>query len=115
MDLVRDILREVADSEDGVAASSLADDAHPVEVVSYHFEIMQEAGLIRATLRKDWGGRYVVATADSLTWEGNDLLSAISSDRVWSSVKRKIGRTLGDVSVSTLKALAVKMATDFLV
>ena len=114
MELVRSILRDIAESEDGVSAEALADAEHPRALVAYHFEIMDEAGLIHATLKRAWDGQYVIATADSLTWEGNDLLAALSSEKVWTEVKRRVGKTLGDVSVSTLKALAVKVATDFL-
>lgn len=114
MDLVRSILRDVAESEGGLDAHSLADDARPFELIAYHFDIMDEAGLIRATVRRSGGGRYVLAVADSLTWEGNDLLAALSSDRIWTDVKKRVAKTLGDVSLATFKALAVRAATDYL-
>lgn len=39
-------------------------------------------------------------------------MTALSNDRLWSEVKKRIAKTLGDASVSTLKALAVKLASD---
>ena len=112
MELVRSILRDVAESEGDIDARALTDDAHPFETIAYHLDIMDEAGLVRATVKRGGGGRYVLAVAHSLTWEGNDLLSALSNDRLWSEVKKRIAKTLGDASVSTLKALAVKLASD---
>lgn len=50
----------------------------------------------------------------ALTWEGNDFLSAVSSDRVWSAVKLRVGRALGEASIETVKVLSVKIAADFL-
>lgn len=115
MDIVRDILRNVAESNGGVSASTLSSKARPAELIAYHFEIMDEAGLIHATIKRGFGGQYIAATADSLTWSGNDFLSSISNENVWTEVKRKIGKTLGDASITTVKTLAVKIATDLLV
>lgn len=112
MDLVRDILRELAESEGPLEASVFADGARTEQVVAFHFEIMDEAGLIEANVSKTWGGGYARATAMRLTWDGADFLAAVSNDGLWSHVKRSVAKTLGSASLDTFKALAVKFAME---
>ena len=114
MDLVRAILRELSESDGPLDASALADGAHDLGEVAYHLEIMEQAGLIRCTVRRAWGGEVVRASADALTWEGNDFLDAVASDNVWAKVKRAVGKTLGSASFETIKELAVKVGTEYL-
>lgn len=114
MDLVRTILKELADSEAPLRASFFSDASHSPDEVAYHFEIMADAGLIEALVTKAWGGAVVSAEATSLTWAGNDFLDAVSNDDVWTRVKRCIGRTVGAASLDTIKAVAVKVGTDYI-
>lgn len=114
MDLVRSILRDVAESDRDLDAKALTSGTHSFEEIAYHFEIMDEAELIRANVARNASGKYVMATATFLTWKGNDFLSAVSDDGIWTQIKKKVGKTLGDVSIDTIKALAVKAGTDFL-
>ncbi len=115
MDLVRAILTAAADSPAPLSAKTLACADWPFQLVAYHVDIMQQAGLLRATVQRAFGGDYVVARVDSLTWEGQDLLSAIADDNVWAQAKLKVSKFAADVSVATLKAVAVKIATDMIV
>jgi hypothetical protein len=46
MDLVRQILLQVADSQEAVSGVSFVSENVPLSVVAYHIEIMQQAGLI---------------------------------------------------------------------
>lgn len=112
MDLVRDILRELSESDGPLDASVFTDGTRTIQLVAFHFEIMREAGLIEADVSKTWGGGYAGATAKRLTWDGADLLAAISNDGLWSHVKRTIGKSIGSASLETVKALAVKLAME---
>lgn len=114
LDLVREILREVAESDGAVDARALATEGHPFEEVAYHFGIMIDAGLAEGDVTRSWGGGAVCARIDRLTWAGNDFLDAVASDRVWSKVKRTVAKTVGTASFESVKALAVRFCTDFL-
>lgn len=114
MDLIRDILKTVADSNDPIDAHALADDTHPFPVIAYHAQLLQEAGLANVSLSKTMGGDIVNATIGPLTWEGNDFLDAVRSEKIWNRTKRLIASKVGSVSFEVIKALAVKLATEAL-
>lgn len=114
LDLVRAILKTCADSTEPVTMGTFTDDTHTAPLVAYHIDIMQEAGLIDATIIRDINGRTVHATIDSLTWQGNDFLDAVRSDSLWAKTKQRIAATFGSVSFDVVKALAVSLATKSL-
>lgn len=107
LDLVRTILKTCADSNEPVPMSTFADAAHTTDLVAYHIDIMQEAGLINATIIRGMNERTVHATIDSLTWEGNDFLDAVRSDGLWSKTKQRIATTIGSVSFDVVKAFGI--------
>ena len=112
MERERDILRELSESEGPLEASVFTDGSRTAQLVAFHFEIMDEAGLIEADVSKTWGGGYARATAIRLTWDGADFLAAVSNDGMWSHVKRSIAKSVGSASLETIKALAVKLAME---
>lgn len=114
MDLVRAILTASADSAGSLNAQTLADSRWPFQLVAYHIDIMEQAGLLRATIQRAFGGDYAVVRVNELTWEGQDLLSSIADDSIWKQTKLKVSKFAADVSVATLKAVAVKIATDMI-
>ena len=114
MDLIRSMLKAVADSDAPMDAQAFTDDAHPFPVIAYHADLLRQAGLADVSEVKDAGGKIVLATIGPLTWEGNDFLDAIRSDAVWSRTKRLVASRVGSASFEVLKAVAVKIATDAL-
>lgn len=114
MELVRKILMELADSECPLDATVFVDDAHDFQFVAYHFDIMSQAGLVDASVHKEWGGSYTVAEVSSLTWEGQDFLASVKSPKVWSRVKSMVAKHAGDAAFETIKTLAVKAMGELL-
>ena len=114
MDLVRSILKDLSESSGPLDASTLANDSHGVDEVAYHIGIMIDAGLITGRVTRDWSGNAVSARADALTWSGNDFLDAVANDVVWAKVKKTVGKSIGSATLDMLKALAVKVGTEYL-
>lgn len=114
MDLVRTILKGIADASGDVPASVFVTERHDFDEVAYHFDIMQQADLIDASLVRSASGSIVRADAYALTWEGNDFLDSVRSDKVWSKVKERIGGTVGTVSLAVIKEVAVSIAKTML-
>lgn len=112
MDLVRRILMELADSDVPLDAAAFTDASTERATVGYHFEIMQEAGLIVASFLRADGDPYYHATAIRLTWEGNDFLASVKSEGIWAKVKMAVAKSAGDVPLSVFKQVATKLCCD---
>lgn len=129
MDLVRRILMTCADATEPVPASTFTDDEHPLKLVVYHFQIMQEAGLVTlasydypdiANLANLIGSAaYRVVPKPStdvtaLTWNGQDFLDLVRSDTLWSKVKQRISTTVGSAAFDVVKTVAAKIAVTMI-
>lgn len=108
MDLVRSILKGAAESSGSVDAAAFIDGRHDFDDVAYHVDMMASAGLIEATIIRSLEKPIVRASVDSLTWDGNDFLDAVSNDKVWRKVRLKVAQMAGAATFDVTKALAVK-------
>lgn len=107
MDLVRTLLLYIAHtggSQRSVSQPHLEE--YSDELVTYHLTIMQEAGLIKG--RKNVGLKWGLM---SLTWEGQDFLSAAQNNTVWESVKKNAGSLFSGLTIAVTKELLVKEVT----
>lgn len=109
MDLVREILIGLSEAQGSLDASVFVNRWRSYKLVAYHFEIMGEAGLIVSEITDIYESRYCNAVAYRLTWEGHELLAAISSPAVWDKVKRAIAE---DAPLSLYRYAAYKMLKD---
>lgn len=114
MDLVRSILMKVADSDRPVTIEELADEEHDRQLVGYHISIMNDAGLIKASLRSADNDPYYFCSVSSLTWEGNDFLDIVRSDTVWEKTKSTISKTVGSTTFEIVKSVAAKISATML-
>ena len=83
-DLVRQILLALEKTESGRLMPGDVP-GWDKRIVSYHFKIMNEAGLICAKCVAGDGS--VGCVGLSLTWEGHELLDSIRAHSVWNQVK----------------------------
>ncbi|MEG0015771.1 MAG: DUF2513 domain-containing protein [Raoultibacter sp.] len=113
MELVRRILIDLADSRHPLNASIFVTDRVSFEDVCYHYRIMSEGGLIKASVSYADNEPYI-AIASELTWDGNEFLAAVKSDTVWAKVKTRIAKATGDTTLDVMKALAVKIGGDII-
>lgn len=114
MDLVRDILSVTADSTTSVPASAFTDKRHDFTSVAYHIDIMAQAGLVVADVRSAFGATYISAEVKNLTWEGQEFLSTVKDDAVWSTVKKEAAKKAVDLPFTMLAQLALKVAQSLL-
>lgn len=114
MDLIRRILLDMEESENAMDAGVFVDDQHDYQAVSYNIDIMEQAGLIKASIVRADGGIYYSVRVKSITWDGQDFLATIKSEKIWTKVKTKVSQKLGDASLDMIKSLAVKLGTDLL-
>ena len=109
MDLVREILKELAESSQPLPASVFACDGRDVAEVGYNMVIMDEAGLIKASRLGADGDPYYRVTALRMTWAGNDFLASVKSDATWGKVKRRIAKSTGDAAFEVFVKLAAQI------
>lgn len=112
-ELVRQILLKLEDLS--TTSSYLSPDGVPgydPEIISYHMQLMDEAGLIKAKCLKT-SGQGLRCNAISMTWEGHEFLDKIKNDSNWNKVKG-IAREKGlDLSFDVIK-LAAKTVLESL-
>lgn len=113
MDLIRDMLLSTGDAPAPVDAHTFVDDTHDWNTVVYNLDMIQQAGLAEVDFGRTAMG-VIRATVGPLTWSGNEYLDAIRDDSVWKKVKRTLAQTVSGATLDTVKALAVKIATDML-
>lgn len=111
IDLIREILIGLSEARGSLDASVFVNRWRSYELVAYHFEIMGEAGLIVSEITDTYESRYCNAVAYRLTWEGHELLAAVSSSTVWDKVKR-IAKIAEDVPLSMYRDAAYKVLKE---
>lgn len=93
--------------EKGDASSPLPPDriaGYDRETVSYHMNLLIEAGLIEGRSLRSAGGPYCMAQA--MTWEGHELLDKIRSEKIWNRVKTMAREQAVPLSFQAVKILA---------
>jgi len=114
MDLVREILITLGDSDNSIQAGTFVDDRNDFQVVAYHFDIMQQAGLVEGTTKKGFSGDYLYAEVSRLTWEGNEFLDSVQNNKVWMHVKAEIAKSAIGAPFEVVKNLAISACNDLL-
>ena len=109
-DLVRKILMALEDIQDTTSIMEPgAVTGYDEEIVSYHLQLLIEAGLIDGNCNSLSGKTPLHCRATRLTWEGHEFLDRIRSDTVWNRVKglaRERGLSLNlDVIVIAAKSV----------
>jgi hypothetical protein len=113
MDLVRQILMVMEDHEHGFAPETFEVSGYTEEAIGYHLVLMEEAGLIRATVTTAFGEQSPSATPERITWEGHEFLANARNETVWSKVKSIVVAKGGSVSFEVLKFLVVETAKSY--
>jgi len=112
MELVRIILLAIADSNEPIEASRIANEKYSANLVGYHFQILNEAGLIVASVSAAGNNPYYFASASRLTWEGNDYLDAIRDESIWRRIKSAVAKATGTTTFDVVKTLASSLSLE---
>lgn len=111
-DLVRDILFAVSASDKELWSASLFLAKYSQKYLTYHFLILDEAGLLVANVQAANNDPYNIAVASHLTWEGTDFLDAEHDESIRNMVRSSIGKTIGSTSFQVFKAVAPSLALE---
>ena len=112
MSLVRIILLALSESDEPIKSDDPAFGEYPKALVGYHFQLLDEAGLIVASVQAADNDPYYFAIASRLTWEGNDFLDSVRNESIWEKVRSTIGQATGTASFEVFKNVASSMALE---
>lgn len=106
-----ELVRKILAALETLGSTSAHLDSRSIEgydsdLISYHFYILKQAGLIEATCTKVMDvGLSCVAT--SITWEGHEFLDKVRSDTTWNKIKTAAKSKGVDLSFEVIKQVAV--------
>ena len=116
MDLVRSILFQAESSGGPLDMGDMDPLGHTGDEVAYHVELMEQRGLVIATVKRAYSGAVMLCRVDALTWEGQDMLDAIRSEGVWARAKKAVSDSVGSTTLDVVKdvctAIAQRMVFD---
>ena len=110
MSLVREILLEIEKGRTDEQLFDVLD--YPMEDIIYHIKIMNDYGLIEASVVEVFSINYkgeadfALETIKGLTWEGYDFLDDIRDETVWKKTMAQIKKTTGTASLEMVKEVA---------
>lgn len=109
MDLIRQILIQMAEHEHGFAPQ-ITVAGHTEEEVSFHVWLMADAKLIDAKNVTNVGNSSPRALPLHLTWQGYEFLEATRSERDWEDGKKVVLSKIGGLSFELIKAYLMSEA-----
>ena len=112
LDLVRKILQHFEDKSDWNYEENQTFEGYDDKIVSYHIDIIYEAGLINGEPVRSKQGRLYDVLPFRLTWEGHEFLDNVKDRPRWVKIKSLLADKGGNFSFDLVKKLAIKIAWD---
>ena len=108
------LIAEAAPANQHVGRIEIPDVDH--DVVLEHLELLSEAGLIEAMIRRNsmGGSRNHFAFVNRLTWDGHEFLANAKNEQVWEKTKTFLKDKGGTMSMAVVKAVVIKIAGQHL-
>jgi hypothetical protein len=110
MNLVRKILFYIEECHVDVALNSLMIEGYDMKVVAYHCEIMYQANLVKDYKPVFGGDELLFFNVGGLTWNGQEYLELIRSDKIWNETIKKVDDEKLPKNISTIAKIAGKFA-----
>lgn len=112
MDLVRLILLRAQERDYGsISADEFEKEGYSERMVAQHFQIMEEGGLLLASLLDlpEHGG-VQKGRIPRLTWQGQEFADAVQNASIWAGAKQKVLSAGGALTMQALKLAVEQMA-----
>ncbi|TYK64171.1 DUF2513 domain-containing protein [Colwellia echini] len=113
-DVIREILIATESLEPNQSLTLSAFDADKAFNISYHVELLDEAGIIYASLSQELGRGPTQFHVHRLTWDGHEFLDSIKSKSTWDKTKSLISEKGGAMSFDVIKGVAVHIGKSAL-
>lgn len=110
LDLTKAILLHFESKEDWKHEKDFGIEGYDNKIVSYHVQIMYEAGLINGEAVTSDTGRIHDVIPFRLTWGGHEFLDNIRDKSRWNKIKDIVKSKGESFSFELIKSLAIKLA-----
>jgi hypothetical protein len=110
LDLIKSILEYFECKDDWNHEKDLEIENYDSKIVSYHIQIMYEAGLLNGEAVTSNTGRIYDVIPFRLTWQGHEFLDNIKDKNRWKKIKQIVLTKGGNFSIEIVKNLAIKLA-----
>jgi len=106
MDLIRSLLLLIEDEHDNSSAWKI--EGYTSKQIEYHLELLQESGYIREPVKIPHPKKRGVFIWQNLrlTMYGQDFLDNVRNPKVWAETQKRIGDTVGSISLEIVKMVA---------
>lgn len=115
MDMVRDIMVGLSEGKGRTSFqfntafdTNVSEKKQDDEKIYYHYKILRQAGFI-SYKENEYKGGSILSGIPELTWNGNEYLSSIESEKVWNKTKefiRNKGLDIGKVTFDVVIGVA---------
>lgn len=105
-DMIRNILLRVEELEPNALLTLDSFPMNEHSEISYHLEILEEAGLLHGKIHKTPGGSPHSFHLIRLTWLGYDFLESIRSEAMWEEIKAQLNSKSVGLKVENIMATA---------
>lgn len=111
LQLIKQILIYFEEKNDWKGEKEIKIEGYPDKQISYHIDILFEAGLINGEPSRSAQGRIYDVVPFRLTWEGHEFLDSIRGGR-WKKILKKVKENGGVFTLEIIKKLATKLAEE---
>lgn len=105
--VIRQIMMEIEKCGDSTGLGELEIPDLDTATITYHLRLLYQAGLVQGIDVSNHSTPFNLLNMN-LTWEGHDFLDSARNNTLWKKVQKKIGDTVGSVSIEVLKSLLVR-------
>ena len=108
LDLIREILLTIEnDTSNRLSLHSFTSDPKQFPIISFHLELLLDAGSIVAKPLKALGQRYTDFYIQRLTNSGCDYLDSVRDNNIWNKTKDKLLSVGGSATLDIVKTVAI--------
>ncbi len=113
-DVIREILIIVEEMDAGNYLRLSSFPSERGQEISYHMDLLMEAGLVSGKMAKTLGRRPHDFRALRLTWNGHEFLDGIRNDTIWQKTKSSFISKGISMTFDLVKSVAADLASTYL-
>ena len=114
LDLIKEILFEIEKKDDTSPIINLSIEGYDQKLVDYNIHLLNQAGLIEASITRVGANEIYEPIIFEMTWSGHEFLDAARNETVWIKGKELIKQHGGSVPFEVLKSVLNQVALSLI-